>query len=268
MASIVTVSFIGVLFFAWKIAGLPFVPFDSFDWLARVLPGRVLGFGIGTMVTVIRVLHLGPTSGTAKIMEQAMAIAGSFVIGVAGGAILFSLLRNTRRAPAVFLGLVLGIVLAVPATLISAHASETATVDPALRVAWILGAFMGWSAILGRAGQRVIAMETAANAVESSTEPQIVRIDRRTFLVRLGGSVAAITVAGAAVGELFDARRREVAMIASGGAIRWSATHPLPNATAAVKPVPGRGQSLPLSKIITVSTSTRFRPESTSDAGG
>ena len=120
VTSMVTAALVGIFFAGWKIAGLPFVPFDSFDWLTRVLPGRVLGFGIGIMVDVIRALHLGPTSETAKTVEHAIAITGLFVMGVAGGAILFSILRTRRKVHPVFLGLVLGIVLAVPAMLISA----------------------------------------------------------------------------------------------------------------------------------------------------
>jgi hypothetical protein len=59
VTSMVTAALVGILFAGWKIAGLPFVPFDCFDWLTRVLPGKVLGFGIGMMVDVIRALHLG-----------------------------------------------------------------------------------------------------------------------------------------------------------------------------------------------------------------
>jgi hypothetical protein len=159
VTSMVTAALVGILFAGWKIAGLPFVPFDSFDWLTRVLPGRVLGFGIGTMVTVIRALHLGPTSETAKTAEHAIAIIGLLVMGGAGGAILFSILRTRQKVQPVFIGLVLGIVFGVPAMLISAHASETATVDPALRAVWILVAFLAWGAILGRAGQRLSGLE-------------------------------------------------------------------------------------------------------------
>src|ERR1700756_1679917 len=159
--SMVTAALVGILFAGWKIAGLPFVPFDSFDWLTRVLPGRVLGLAIGTMVAVIRGLHLGPTSETAKTAEHAIAIAGLFVMGVVGGAILFSILRTRRNVHPVFLGLVLGIILGFPAMmLISAHASETATIDPALRAVWILVAFLTWGAILGRVGERVTDRET------------------------------------------------------------------------------------------------------------
>jgi F0F1-type ATP synthase assembly protein I len=91
VAATVTIALIGILFFGWKVAGLPFVPFDVFDQLTRVLPGRVIASGIGTMVTVIRALNLGPTAETAKTAEQVMAIAGLFVAGVVAGVILFAI---------------------------------------------------------------------------------------------------------------------------------------------------------------------------------
>lgn len=239
VTSMVTAALVAIFFVGWKIAGLPFVPFDSFDWLTRVLPGKVLGFGIGIMVDFIRALHLGPTSETAKTLEHAIAIAGLFLIGVAGGAILFSILRARRKEHAVFLGVALGIVLAVPAMLISAYTSETSTVDPALRAVWILVAFAAWGAILGRVGQRSIGTETADSTVENTTESRVERIDRRHFLVKLGGSAAAITVVGALVGELAETQRKESAIRAASEPLRWSTTHPLPNADAAVKPAPG-----------------------------
>ena len=39
-ASLVTMALIGALVFGWSVAGLPFVPFDVFAWLTRILPGR------------------------------------------------------------------------------------------------------------------------------------------------------------------------------------------------------------------------------------
>jgi DMSO/TMAO reductase YedYZ molybdopterin-dependent catalytic subunit len=235
VTSMLTAALLGVLFAVWKIAGLPFVPFDFFDWLTRVLPGRVLGFGIGTMVA----LHLGPTCETAKTAEHAIAIAGLFVMGFTGGEILFSILRTRRKVHPVFLGLVLGIVWGVPAMLVSARASETATVDAALRAVWILVVFLAWGVVLGRAGQRLIVIETANYVVGNATELRVERIDRRHFLVKVGGSAAAITVVGVLIGELAEARRKEAAMIAESEPVRWSATHTLPNATAAVKPATG-----------------------------
>ncbi len=256
VAAMVTAALIGILFLGWKVAGLPFVPFDVFDRLTRVLPGRVIAFGIGTMVTVIRALNLGPTAETAKTAEQAMAVSGFFITGVIGGVVLFAILRTMRRAHAVSLGLMLGIVLGVPAMLISVYESQTASVGPVARMVWVLGIFLAWGAVLGRAAQRLIGMEAptgAAWAPESGVE----RIDRRRFLIRLGGSAAAITVVGAVVGELSEARRREALMAAGGAPARWSTTHPLPNASAAVVPVPGtRPEFTPLERHYRIDINT------------
>jgi hypothetical protein len=200
-ASLVTMALIGTLFFGWSVAGLPFVPFDVFDWLTRVLPGRLIAFGIGTMVSAIRTLNLGPTSDIAKLAEQAMAIAIVFIAGVAGGTILFVVLRADRTRSHVITGLLLGLVFAVPTMLVSLHASETSSVGPVTSSVWILGVFLVWGAVLGRSAQRLIDLEQASGAA-------VARIDRRRFLVRLGGTTAAITVAGAVVGELAEERRR------------------------------------------------------------
>ena len=64
-AAMLTAALIGMFFFGWRVAGLPFVPFDTFDRLTRVLPGRLIAFGIGTMVSVIRALNVGPTASVA-----------------------------------------------------------------------------------------------------------------------------------------------------------------------------------------------------------
>src|SRR4029077_1465416 len=108
VASMISAALLGILFFASRVAGMPFVPFDLFDWLTRILPGRLIAFGIGTMVSVIRALQLGSTSETAKLAEQLMAIAALFIAGVVGGAILFVVLRAERTQYRVVLGPMLG----------------------------------------------------------------------------------------------------------------------------------------------------------------
>src|SRR5262245_54931984 len=201
-ASMVTTALMGTLFFGWSVAGLPFVPFDVFDWLTRVLPGRVIAFDIGTMVSVIRTLSLSPTSDIAKLAEQVMAIAAVFIAGVVGRTVLFLVLRAERTRSHVIPGLLLGLVFAVPTMLVSLHASQTSSVGPVAGSDWILGVFLVWGAVLGRSAQRLIDCEQTSAAA-------VARIDRRRFLVRLGGTTAAITVAGAVVGELDEERRRE-----------------------------------------------------------
>jgi DMSO/TMAO reductase YedYZ molybdopterin-dependent catalytic subunit len=236
VAVMLTAALIGVFFFGWRVAGLPFVPFDTFDWLTRVLPGRLIAFGISTMVSVIRLLNLGPISSTAKMAEQTMAIAILFIAGVVVGLTLFLILRAMSRAHGVIAGLAFGVLLGIPAMLVSLRASETASVGPGAGAVWVLGAFLVWGAVLGRAAQRLIGI---AQTTETVADAAVERIDRRRFLIKLAGATALITVAGAEVGELAEARRRQAVMMVGGGPIRWSATHSLPNANAAVQPAPG-----------------------------
>src|SRR6185437_5772454 len=173
----------------------------------RVLPGHVIALGIGAMVTVIRALNLGPISGTAKMAEQAMAVAALFLAGIVGGTILFAVLRAMRRGHGATLGLALGIALGVPAMLINLQTSGTAKVGSLARGVWVLGIFVIWGVFLGWSEQRLIGMGETHGASETapSAEREVERIDRRRFLVRLGGATAAITVAGAIVGELVEA---------------------------------------------------------------
>ena len=251
VTAMVTASMIAILFLGWRVVGLAFAPFDIFDWLTRVLPGRVIALGIGTMVRVIRGLHLGPTGETAKTAEQAMAVIGLFVTGLVAGMILFGVIRAFRARYADGLGLAFGLVFGVPVALISLHASQTATTPPVANVLWIVSVFLIWGLVLGRASRRLIqAPGTAILSVRKGDEAaaSVERIDRRRFLVRLGSATAAITVVGAVVGELAEAKRRKM-MSTVGTAGRWSATHRLPNADAAVKPVPGtRPEFTPLER--------------------
>jgi len=254
VAAMLTAALIEIFFFAWRAAGLPFVPFDTFDWQTRVLPGRIIAFGIGSIVTVIRALELGPTSTTAKTAEQAMAIAEMFIAGLVGGFVVFLILRTARRLHGFVVGLTLGVVFGVPAVLVTLHGSETTSVGPGTGAVWVLGAFLVWGAVLGQAEQRLIGIEKTTGA---AADAAIRRIDRRRFLVQLGGTAAVVTVAGAVVGELGEARRREAAMMSNGEPMRWSATHPLPNANATVQPAPGtRPEFTPLERHYRIDINT------------
>ncbi len=259
VAALLTAVLIAILYFAWKVFGLPFVPFDVFDWFTRLLPGRVIAFGIGTMVTVIRALNLGPTSETAKMAEQAMAVFGLFVTGVVAGVVLFVILRARRARYAYVWGLALGVVLDVPAMILSLQVGQTASVPRALGAVWILAAFLAWGAAMAWADQRLIAPTPAVAAGAPAPSPETlsaVRMDRRRFLIRFGGATATITVVGAVVGELAESRR-QMANMARMGMGRWSATHVLPNANDPVKPAPGtRPEFTPLERHYRIDINT------------
>jgi hypothetical protein len=230
-----TAALIAVLYSAWKLTGLPFVPFDVFDWMTRVLPGSVIGSGIHAMVSIIRALHLGPTSVVAKAVEQAMGIAGLFVTGVVGGAVLFGLLRALRGRHAYFLGLGLGAAVGIPVLIISHSVNQATGLPPLLGAAWILVTFLLWGVTFGWVYRRLVLPVSPEPVLSPSAS--VARVNRRQFLLRLGGATATITVAGTVVGVLWHGRRGGQAVPI--GMQRWSASHALPNADAAVQPAPG-----------------------------
>jgi DMSO/TMAO reductase YedYZ molybdopterin-dependent catalytic subunit len=223
VGAMLTAALIAIFYLAWKLVGLPFVAFDVFDWISRKLPGSIITFGIDMMVRVIRALNLGATAEAAKTAEQTMAVAGMFITGVITGAIVFAVARAWCKGWAILLGLIAGAVVGIPALLISRSAGQTAVTGPWLSAVWILGAFLVWGVALGRAYYGL-----------SADDASVTRLNRRQFLLKLGGATAFITVAGAVVGNLAAGRRRREAV----GEL-WSASHALPNANAALTPAPG-----------------------------
>ncbi len=235
VGALVTAPLIAVSYPGWKLGGLPFPPFDLFDWVARRLPGSLVTFGIDLLIKIIRVLGLGRTDTAAKTAEQLMGIAGFFIAGIVAGAVLFAILRGRGSASAYAFGGVLGALSGVGVFLISQNVNRTATTSSAVSGLWILATFLVWGAVLGWAHRRLSTESVMTDATEDSGDASVERIDRRRFLIRLGGTTAVITVGGAALGAMVGSRRvRDVAT-----AERWSVSHALPNVGAALKPAAG-----------------------------
>ena len=234
VGTLLTAALIAVFYAGWRLADLPFVPFDVFDWTTRILPGAFIEFVIGAMVGAIRGLHLGPTSVVAKIIEQAMGIVGLFITGVVAGGVLFGVLRALRGRYAYVAGSLLGLLAAIPAVLISSFLNKASVALPVVSALWILFVFASWGMALSWAYLRLV--DTSAPAEQGTDlEPFVQRVNRRQFLIRLAGYTATITVSGAMVGLLSERHSR----MKLESVMPWSATHVLPNAGAAVKPAPG-----------------------------
>ncbi len=247
---LLTAPLLVVFYLGWKFAGLPFAPFDIFDWLTRVLPGSAVTVGIESMIKVIRAVHFGSTAEVAKAAEQSMAIILFLIGGVVAGGILFVLLRAWEKG-AFLLGPLFGAGAGVLVSLIVHLLNRPAGLPPWVGGLWILVVFLAWGAGLGGAFKRLSAM--AAAWPEETDIRSVESLDRRRFLIRLGGVSATITVTGAVVGALVGGRRREEV----AGGEQWSARHPLPNAGAAVKPAPGtRPEFTPLEKHYRIDINT------------
>lgn len=209
---------------AHRLLGTPFVAFDLFDYLTRLLPGVVLTTGIDLMVGVLRAVGLS-VADTAKLAEQAMATLLALVLAALGGVWFFAVQPEGRRRWRA--GVLAGLVAGVPLALVSATRERGTWLDGL----WTLAAVMLWG--LGLAW-----LQRGLAGPDHSLEATAERIDRRQFLVRVGGAAALITVAGAGVGASLG-KRRGTAATPAATAEAWSARNPLPNANAALMPAPG-----------------------------
>jgi DMSO/TMAO reductase YedYZ molybdopterin-dependent catalytic subunit len=243
-----------------RLAGLPFPPFELFDWVTRVLPGPVVTFGIDAMIDLLTRLNVS-VADTAKAAEQTMAILQFIGGGVLAGALFFGALSARRSRPDAFSGLVMGALFGLPLIAISL-AIGTSSVAVWLRIAWLLAVFLGWGLILAWSYRRlypgVTVIEGAPEAgvealqAERPQRPQearqqehgtVERLNRRQFLILLGAGAATVTVIGAGLGAVLasNERRRLAETLASSGAHQTDAGEgpPFPNADDPVSPAPG-----------------------------
>jgi DMSO/TMAO reductase YedYZ molybdopterin-dependent catalytic subunit len=237
-----TAPLVAIFYAGYRLAGLPFVPFNIFDWGTRILPGGVITTGIDLMVGMIRRLNLSATSTAAKTAEQMMAVVGFVFIGIILGAILFGVMRFGPRQFALANGLIAGGLFGMAVLWINRGINQTGAVHPAASALWIMLMFVAWGVTLGWIYWRLTADE-GANAVNSN----------RRLVIRLAGAAAVISVAGAGLGRM--ARTRGQFRRPEGEA--WSAGHPLPNAGAPVTPAPGtRLEFTPLSQHYRIDINT------------
>ena len=133
---------IAVMYLADRWLGLSFPPFDTFDWVARELPGPLVTFGIDTMIGLLMFVGLS-VKDFAKTAEQLMAVGGFFTAGVVATAAVYAVVQwrgpDLRRE----LGLLFGAVAGVPVALMTVNISQS-SVNLALVFVWVLALFLAW----------------------------------------------------------------------------------------------------------------------------
>jgi DMSO/TMAO reductase YedYZ molybdopterin-dependent catalytic subunit len=191
--SLITGSLLGALsaltvvaltYLGEKFAGLPFVPFDIFDWMTRTLPGGLITFSIDTMVRVITGLHLGPTSAVAKFGEMSIAVVQFILAGAVFGLVL-ALLGRRWPGRLVSLGILGGLLLFIAVALVEIWLGFPAAGVVATLV-WLGVVFAGWGAVLGRL-IRDTSLSQPAAAPESG-------VSRRQFLYLVGAGSFTVLV--------------------------------------------------------------------------
>ena len=240
---LLTAPMMALMYFADKWIDLSFTPFDVFDWIARVLPGPVVTFGIDLMIDVL-IRSGASVADTAKTAEQAMGLLMFLAGGVIATAAVFLAIR-ARGGGGVYAGVLIGFILGVPLAAITANIGQS-SLPIGYSFLWTLILFLAWGAFAVKSAGVLILDPPSADAEAEFEEgaPSATVLDRRRFLVSMGVATATITVAGAGLGRALAAGERRALRdeLASAAALMPESAGPmieLPNESDPVKPALG-----------------------------
>lgn len=201
---------IAMMYVAQHLVKFSFTPFDLFDWIARLLPGPVVTFGIDRMVDIL-LLFGASVSGTAKTAEQSMAVGLFFTGVVVATIVVFWYVESRDQAEWRGLGPLIGTILGIPAGIVTAYIGQS-TLHPAVNFLWVLALFITWGNLTVKSGRRLLPVPATAIPSEEGEvqeERSVQVIDRRKFLIQMGVATATITVAGAGLGRTLAVSERE-----------------------------------------------------------
>ena len=260
VGALLTLALTAILFLADMVAGLPFIPFDVFDFVSRNLPGPLLTFGIDAMVDTIIAMNMGEVSTAAKTAEQLMGLGGFVALGIVVSALFFAgLNRGKTRARSLNPGLILGLGFGALMMLISLQVNLTATAAMIAQVIWVLLSFAVWGA-----AANWIYNDLAHSEAKTKTDPEtgetiaVEALDRRQFLVRIGGASAVLTVIGAGLGAFIGNRPGEGQVVGELAAGDAGSGDGLPNIQDNLEPAPGtRPEYTPLDEHYRIDISSR-----------
>ncbi|MGB3713672.1 MAG: hypothetical protein WA996_04505, partial [Candidatus Promineifilaceae bacterium] len=259
VGALLTASLMGILYLGRQAFGLPFVPYELFNWLARVLPGDLVTFGIDLMIDTMLFLGISVVD-SAKTAERIMAIVQFLAVGSVAGAAFFAVMKLRQTKASLFSGLIMGALFGFPMIATSMVITQS-TVPPVINFLWLVAMFLAWGAVLSLVYGRLESIEhatetaaavapAAADPAESESETPIVtesgsvqKIGRRQFLVRLGAATATVTVVSGGLGAVLataERRRLEQALEDTmAHNTEGDGRSPFPNANDPVVPVPG-----------------------------
>jgi hypothetical protein len=214
---LLTTALVALMYLADQFSGLAFAPFDLFDWIAGLLPGPIITFGIDLLIDTMLGLGLS-VANTAKTAEQAMAVGQFLGFGIIAGAVVFAVSAARTPMSERNYGIVITAVFGLPMLLISIGVGMS-SVNPIVNAVWLGGLFTAWGMLMARASIRLRFTAPEPSHVtegaidEAPEQPQYVAtvevIDRRQFLIKVGATTAVITVAGAGLGRLLEVNANE-----------------------------------------------------------
>ena len=257
IGSLLSMAFTGISFAMYKIFGTPFIPFDLFDWLTRILPGAVVTFGIDLMIDTIRIFGIG-VSKAAIFVEQSVAVILFVIIGGSIGFTFFLVARHLFDFHDKLAGISFGLGFGIPMFIVHLTINEpdSTTIYDGV---WLLILFIVWGFVLNLSYKNLVInknLPPVSNIV-------VLGVSRRRFLVKMGTATAVITIVGMGAGEAVSRLIRKeltreikshvepnVVMNSVGGFL---------DSTAAIVPAPGtRSEYTPIKDHYKVSI--RIKP--------
>ena len=201
LGGITSFAYMAVNYLGQVLFGLPFFPFDIFDWIGRTLPGDLVTAGIDLIVFVVNLLGVAPIDRSAKFAENLLAIMLFVGLGVALGAILSFYLRRTEKQ-SMGAGLVIGLILALPIVMIEANLGFSSL--SLSEILWTLFSIAAWGGVVAQLIQR--AGQLAAQPIELDQS-------RRSFMYLVGGSVAAVSLGSIGLTKLLGGEDKTISSL-------------------------------------------------------
>lgn len=239
---LLTAPLVGLLYLGDKLADLPFVPFGLFDWIARVLPGPVVTFGIDLMIDGLRLVGLS-VAAAAKTGEQATAILLFFFIGMGGGVLFFGIAKAGNGKPRLAAGLAAGALFGLPLLAVSLPMGQS-TLNPIISFVVLMVLFLAWGISFVPIYGRLVSFRPELPAVEEEDreDRSVTAINRRQFLIQLGAATATITVLSGGLGTILaqnERRQLDQSIARSIDKSEVPIRDPFPNAGDPLVPAPG-----------------------------
>ena len=204
VGGLLIVPMVAVMYLADNWLNLSFAPYDIFDWVARILPGPIVTFGIDLMIDSLEMLGLN-VAATAKTAEHIQAVLAFAIVGVVASIIVYSVVARRPAGSGPGLGLLAGAVLGLPIAIISASMAQVST-SVFFIFPWVLGVFCVWGVATVATARRLLPQFSLMTDSESSQRGtrSVKVVGRRKFLIQIGAATATVTVVGAGLGRVLE----------------------------------------------------------------
>jgi hypothetical protein len=204
-----TAPLLALLYLGAEALGLPFAPFDLYDWPVRAgfAPWASLADTLSTPATAA-----ANQAQAAPAVQWLLGLALFLALAVGVGLAFYAFARRRGRAPDVIDGVIAGALLAVPMIFVALAVDSSSPAAP-LVVVWLALLFVVWGVVLSYAFARLVRAAVPPPATDdppAATPPT--GIDRRRFLLQFGASTAAVAAVTAAAGATLARRQDAVAL--------------------------------------------------------